>query len=339
MVKFVHGDLFDDDSEAVVNTVNCAGVMGKGVALQFKRRFPGNYKAYRAACGRGEVRIGKMFVFDNGGLAKPKWIINFPTKRDWRENSRIDYIADGLDDLAKVLSGLDVKSVSIPPLGCGLGRLDWRAVRPLIEQRLLSLVHCNIIVHEPERRPVADLAATPPPEMTTGRAALLELAWRYLSAMMSPFVTLLELHKLMYFLQEAGQPLRLRFVKAPHGPYAENLSHVLRRIEGHYLFGYADGENNPDKPITIAPGAMKEAEAKLAEECETLERINEVSRLCRGFETPRGMELLASVHWLVFHEKCKNAEEVKSGLWNWNESKRRFGEHEVIAAINALSGK
>ena len=99
MVRFRHGDLFEDGSEAIVNTVNCVGVMGKGVALQFKRRFPGNYKAYRAACARGEVRTGRMFVFDNGWLSCPKWIINFPTKRDWRENSDIDYIASGLDDL------------------------------------------------------------------------------------------------------------------------------------------------------------------------------------------------------------------------------------------------
>ena len=341
MVTFRHGDLFGDGSEAVVNTVNCVGVMGKGVALQFKRLFPGNFRAYKAACKAGEVKIGKMFLYDNGGLVNPKWIVNFPTKRDWREVSKLDYIADGLDDLARLLHEIGAKSVSIPPLGCGLGRLNWRAVKPLIEQRLAPLAQCSVIVHEPGFTAREAAVPTTLPEMTLGRASLLKLAWEYLSAMMSPFVTLLEIHKLMYFLQEEGQDLRLRFAKAPHGPYAENLAHVLRRIEGHFIFGYSDGINNPDKPITIAPGIMKVAEAKLADDEAAAGRIRAVMRLCRGFETPDGLELLASVHWLMSKEGRNDVCSIVEGLREWSAAKGRFsqGDVEVAAARIKTSGR
>jgi O-acetyl-ADP-ribose deacetylase (regulator of RNase III) len=124
---------------ALVNTVNTEGVMGKGVALQFRRAYPENYEAYRAACARGEVKIGRMFVYDTGRLGRPRWIINFPTKRHWRSKSSVEDIEAGLADLRDVMPQLEIKSVALPALGAGLGGLRWDDVQPRIEAALGDL--------------------------------------------------------------------------------------------------------------------------------------------------------------------------------------------------------
>ena len=151
MIRFTQGDLFASGCEALVNPVNCVGVMGKGLALQFRSRFPANYEAYREACARGAVRPGRCFVFD-AGAGRPRVIVNFPTKRHWREPSRIEDIAAGLDDLAGVLRRHAIGSVAIPPLGCGLGGLPWPRVRSLLLDRLARSERVSVVIHEPSRR-------------------------------------------------------------------------------------------------------------------------------------------------------------------------------------------
>ena len=220
MIEFKTGDILRADAEALVNTVNCVGIMGRGIALQFKTTFPENFKAYEAACAREEVRPGRMFVFATGYLSNPKYIINFPTKRHWRGRSRIEDIDAGLRALAAEIPKRGIRSIAVPPLGSGLGGLDWRVVRPRIEAALRSLDQVQVIVFEPSgslgAQPRARVAKAP--KMTAGRAALLGLMSEYLRGLMDPFVTLLEVHKLMYFMQEAGEPLKLRYVQAPYGP-------------------------------------------------------------------------------------------------------------------------
>jgi O-acetyl-ADP-ribose deacetylase (regulator of RNase III) len=130
VVEFVTGNLLEADVDALVNTVNTKGVMGKGIALQFRRAFPENYEAYRAACDAGEVRLGRMFVFLTGRLERPRVIINFPTKGHWKSRSRLTDVEAGLHDLRRVLVEYGVDSVALPPLGCGLGGLRWAEVRP-----------------------------------------------------------------------------------------------------------------------------------------------------------------------------------------------------------------
>ena len=151
MIRFVQGDLFASGCEALVNPVNCVGVMGKGLALQFRRRFPANYEAYREACVRREVRPGRCFVFD-AGAGSPRFVVNFPTKRHWRDRSRIEDIAAGLDDLAGILDRRAVLSLAVPPLGCGLGGLPWPRVRSLLLDRLAPCEGISIVIHEPARR-------------------------------------------------------------------------------------------------------------------------------------------------------------------------------------------
>ena len=220
MIRFTTGDILAEDAEALVNTVNCVGVMGRGIALQFKKAFPDNFRVYADACARGEVQPGRMFVFETGALTNPRYIINFPTKRHWRGNSRIEDIQAGLKDLATVIRARDIRSIAVPPLGSGLGGLEWSDVRPRIEKALHGFNDLDVVVFEPRGAPAAErmVQSQDVPKMTAGRAALVGLMDRYLNGLLDPFVTLLEVHKLMYFMHAAGQRLKLRYTKGPYGP-------------------------------------------------------------------------------------------------------------------------
>ncbi|MER9868765.1 macro domain-containing protein [Mesorhizobium sp. M0136] len=338
MIEFRTGDILRANAEALVNTVNCVGIMGRGIALQFKNDFPENFKAYAAACAREEVQPGKMFVFETRTLTNPKYIINFPTKRHWRGKSRMEDIDSGLRALVEEIRRRGIRSIAIPPLGSGLGGLNWADVRPRIEAALSAIDGLDVIVFEPNSAPVSTTSREVP-SMTPGRAALVALMHRYLGGLMDPFVTLLEVHKLMYFMQEAGEPLNLRYVKGPYGPYAENLRHVLRSVEGHLVSGYADGGDAPDKQLELVPGATKDAEAFLASSQDTVSRFERVGKLVEGFETPFGLELLTTVHWVATHEQAKDAEEAVAKVYSWSDRKRRFSPRQVGIAFHTLNSK
>ena len=338
MIRFTQGDILKADAEALVNTVNCVGVMGRGIALQFKNVFPENFKAYEAACRREEVQPGWMFVFDTGKLTGPRYIINFPTKRHWRGKSHIEDIQSGLEALVNEIRTRNIGSIAIPPLGSGLGGLNWTEVRPLIERALATVPEVDAVVFEPGGAPMDARAnrSSDVPKMTAGRAALLGLMDRYLAALMDPFITLLEIHKLMYFLQAAGQPLGLNYVKWAFGPYAENLRHVLRKIEGHLISGYADGGDAPHKQLALVPGAVQDAEAFLKDDPAARERFDRVVRLVEGFETPFGLELLATVHWVVSREHEQSDEDILRATYAWSPRKRRFTPAQVRLAAERL---
>jgi len=339
MIEFKTGDLLKDDAEALVNSVNCVGVMGRGVALQFKRAFPDNFRIYQRACRRGEVRPGHMLVVETDRLTHPRFIINFPTKRHWRGKSRLEDIEAGLEDLVQVIAERRIRSIALPPLGSGLGGLDWKTVRPLIETSLADLPDVRVSIYEPH--PGGEARKLPPgraPRMTPGRAALIGLMSAYLRALMDPIVALLEVHKLMYFMQEAGEQLKLRFVKAPYGPYAENLRHVLQDVEAHYTVGYT-GVDAPTTEISLVPGALEEAEAALVAAEPTRARLARVVDLVHGFETPHGLELLSSVHWLVAHEGAISRSEVTRQLHAWNPRKQRFTAAQINLALDTLTAK
>ncbi|NTU79534.1 MAG: macro domain-containing protein [Chloroflexales bacterium] len=341
MITYQTGDLLQADVEALVNTVNCVGIMGRGIALQFKNAYEDNYKAYVAACKRGEVQPGRMLVFETNALIGPRYIINFPTKRDWRGKSRLEYIDTGLTALVEEIRRRDIHSIAIPPLGSGLGGLDWQVVRPRIAAALEPLDGVRVEIYEPsapQERP-APAQAPKTPRMTAGRAALVLLMHRYLGGLMDPFVTLLEVHKLMYFMQEAGQPLRLDFRKAIYGPYAENLRHVLHAVEGYFVTGYADGGDEPGKPLELLPGAVEAATPLLREDKEAHARFDRVANLVDGFETPFGLELLSTVHWVARNEGTHTAEGVIEGTHSWNERKRRFSADQIILTRDVLMRK
>jgi len=337
VIRYAQGDILEAHTEALVNTVNSVGVMGRGIALQFKRAFPGNFKAYEAACKRGEVQPGRMFVYETGELS-PRFVINFPTKVHWRGKSRLEYIELGLEALVGEITTRNIRSIAIPPLGSGLGGLDWAEVRPLIERAMSIVPDVDAVVYEPARAP----AATPStkdvdsPRMTPGRAALVALTARYLAGLLDPAINLLELHKLMYFLQAAGEPLRLRYKKAWYGPYAENLRHVLMAVEGHLIIGYGGEGDSPDTVLELVPGASDAAETYLSGREATQRRFSRVDELVEGYETPYGLELLATVHWIVANEGIDDADQVAEATWAWGHRKRRFTRGQIDLALERL---
>lgn len=335
MIEYKNGDILREDVEAIVNTVNCVGIMGRGLALQFKNKFPQNFKEYQLACTNKEVQLGKMFVHQTGQLINPKYIINFPTKGHWKQNSKIEDISNGLDDLITIIEKYSIKSIAIPPLGSGLGGLDWKMVKKLIEEKLKN-INCTIILFEPLEQKIEKSITKEIPKMTAGRAALIGLMDRYLKGLMDPFISLIEVHKLMYFMQESGEELRLKYKKAQFGPYADNLRHVLNTIEGHFISGYEDGGDAPTKQLKLIPKAVEDAKNYLTNKKNTNENFVKVAKLVDGFETPFGLELLSTVHWVVKNENASNLEEVISKIYNWNERKKQFSRKQIQIALDTL---
>lgn len=342
MIQEAHGNLLDAEADALVNTVNTVGVMGKGIALQFKRAFPENYKAYKRACDQGAVQLGQMFIWDAGALVSegPRFIINFPTKGHWRSKSKVADIRAGLEDLVAQLRDLPVKSVAVPPLGCGHGGLRWSEVKPLIEEAFGQLPDVEVMLFPPEGAPAANDQAirTARPKMTYGRAAVVAVMERYL-----PFaveVTPVDIQKLMYFMQEAGEPLKLDFQKGRYGPYADNLRHVLQGMEGHYVRGTGDGSAKALDliPFEILDGASTEAAAVLDARTGSNTHLEGVAQLIEGFESTYGLELLATVHWASLRDDDGNrraepltldaAEQV---VGSWNRRKERLFTPQHIA--------
>ena len=340
MIEFKRGDIIIEEAEALVNSVNCVGIMGKGVALQFKTAFPANFREYAAACRRGEVVPGKVFVFETGQLTHPHYIINLPTKRHWRGKSRIEDIEAGLRSLRQEIESRGIRSVALPPLGSGLGGLNWTKVRRLIEQELKELRNVEVVVFEPTpgagHKPETEAGSIP--RMTPSRAALLALMRRYLAGLLDPFVTLLEVHKLMYFMQEAGERLNLRFVAATYGPYAENLKYLLREIDGYYITGPTNGSEAPRQALHLVPGALRDADAQLRDQPDTHARVERVADLVGGFESPFGLELLSTVHWLVRYGEA-GADDIVEKTYAWGARKRRFQPEQIQLAFSVLSKK
>lgn len=337
MIEARTGNILDAHAAALVNTVNTFGVMGKGIALQFRQAFPENYEVYRRACEKGEVKPGHMLVVPTNRLENPRYIINFPTKRHWKGKSKIEDIKAGLTDLVAVLRREQILSVAVPPLGCGNGGLDWRDVRPLIVKALACVPEVTVHLYEPHGAPEVEAmpVATKRPNLNSNGAALLSVMADY--GIPGYRLTLLEIQKLAYFLQIAGQPWNLNFEKNKYGPYAEALNHVLQRMEGHYIRGY--GDRSREASVRVLPEGSAAANQVLIEEVGTVERVQRVSELIEGFETPHGMELLASVHWVAQESATARSDWQRafSLIQSWNERKKKvFPASHVRAAFNQL---
>lgn len=338
MIHEVTGNLLKADTEALVNTVNIEGVMGKGLALQFKKAYPEMFKEYAKLCKAGLIQIGQVHVFERKELLNPRYIINFPTKKHWREKAKLEYVEQGLRSLVQEIKIRNIKSIAIPALGAGLGGLEWQRVQPLIQMAFVQLPDVEVFVYPPQDSPNASeiIHRTPRPEMTLTRAFVLHVLNAY--SVLGYELTLLEVHKLLYFLQCAGEPLKLRFEGYLYGPYADNLRHVLHSFEGHFIQGFGDGKNAPTTIISVLPDAIDEAEqlikrnrqAQLASEA----RLQRVFDLIEGFESPYGMELLASVHWVTQNNHgVSDSESALKAIQEWSQDKRKrlHSEHVYIA--------
>jgi O-acetyl-ADP-ribose deacetylase (regulator of RNase III) len=323
MIRYTTGNLLAAEADALVNTVNTVGVMGKGIALMFKEAFPANYVAYEAACKAGDVEVGHMFVTERRELMGPRWIINFPTKKHWRHPSKLDWVTDGLDDLKALIERLDIRSIALPPLGSGNGGLDWSVVRECIETKLSGLNDVDIIVYEPtsQYQNVSKRAGVE--KLTPARALVAELVRRY--AVLGFECSLLEVQKLAYLLERSlarrqlANVLDLRFEANRFGPFAPRLTHLLNALDGSYL--HSDkriADAGPLDVIRFADAKRDHVGAFLQSEGKAyLPSLEETAELIDGFETPLGMELLATVDWLVDHGETPTVSGIRDGLKRW----------------------
>lgn len=312
MIRFTTGNLLDADVEAVVNTVNTVGVMGKGIALMFKERFPENFVAYEAATKRGEVQVGRMFVTASTELSGPRWIINFPTKKHWRNPSKLEWVAEGLEDLRRAIAEKGIRSIAVPPLGSGNGGLDWASVRPLIEAALGDLADVQVVVYEPTAKYQNVAKGRGVEKLTPARALIAEMIRRY--SVLGLECSILEVQKLAWVLERVIQrckladPLKLEFQANRYGPYAHKLTHLLNALDGSYLHcekRLADA--SPFDTIHFDNQLQTKLRAffSTAEGAVFAEAVNKTDELIDGFQSPLGMEALATVDWLIARERAE----------------------------------
>ncbi len=340
MITYKTGNLLDAPVEALVNTVNTVGVMGKGVALQLKNAYPENAKAYTDAAKEGKIKVGEVFVVPVNSMTSVRYIFNFPTKAHWRYPSRIEWIKSGLDSLRQQLLEHKVKSVALPPLGCGNGGLDWSEVRPLIESALTDLP-IEVVVYEPTAEIQEILKKeekTSASKLTPVRAMLLQLLYRYRA--LGEFTSEFAAEKLSYFLQRFGEKqLKLNFQKGVYGPYSGKVRHILYAVNGYYIKGYEQKDAKPFEPLELIVEKSFEVkeflEANLA--TEEKKRLETVGTFIEGFESPYGLELLATVDFLIEENQSLKSEVIKAGLQKWSQRKQElFKEQHIQLALGHL---
>lgn len=332
MIRFTKGNLLDANTEALVNTVNTVGVMGKGIALQFKDTYPNNYRVYRNACKAGTFRTGQVLAVLDKDLKGPRWIINFPTKAHWKSPSQYRYIEDGLKALKEKLLELNIKSIAIPPLGCGNGGLDWESVKPLINSELADL-DIEILVFEPneaikaalqEENKIKEIKLTP------ARAMLLYSLFAYEN--MGEQSSLFVANKLAYFLQRSGENLKLKFEAHHFGPYSVQLNHVLYNLNGVYLKGLEQNQAKPFEPIQLNYEKWEEVKAYIQLELspEQRTRLHNVLQLINGFESAFSLELLATVDYLMAEKRERPTNDILNEIKMWSERKTKMFRSEYV---------
>lgn len=350
MIQYTKGNLLEAPVDALVNTVNTVGVMGKGIALMFKERYPKNMDEYAKACKEKRVVTGKMFVTETAELLGPKWIVNFPTKRHWRAKSQMEWVESGLEDLRAFIVENKVQSIAIPPLGAGNGGLNWSDVKPKIEAALSGLEGVDIYVFEPTTQYQNVAKKQGVQKLTPPRALVAELVRRYWILGME--CSLLEIQKLAWFLQRVvesqGLPnqLNLEFKANNYGPYANNLDHLLNALDGSYL--KADKRIPDSAPLDVIwfDDAKKDVVSTYlnSEASDYLPALKKATEVIDGFESPYGMELLSTVDWLISREGCKpDVPSIKDGMACWPAgrqwAKRKsglFDDRSLLFAIDRL---
>lgn len=351
MIRYATGNLIESDAEALVNTVNTVGVMGKGIALMFKEAFPENFKAYSAACKQGEVQLGRMFVTHRSDMYGPKWIINFPTKNHWRYPSKIEWIVEGLADLKNVVNRYDIHSIALPPLGAGNGGLDWADVRPRIEIALADLSDVDIIVYEPTSKYQNVAKRSGVEKLTPSRALVAEIVRRYW--ILGIECSLLEVQKLAWFIENSAldlgldNPLRLEFKANRFGPYADKLRHLLNSLDGSYL--HCDKRISDAGPLDViwfddAKRDFLEAYFTSPEAKAYKPALEMTAQIIDGFESPFGMELLATVDWLRRHGVEPTVRAISDAVKSWpggehsaERKARLFDERLLAMALERLA--
>jgi len=325
MITFTRGNLLEANTEALVNTVNTVGVMGKGIALMFKEAFPENFRSYAKACKAGNVQTGKMFVTERNVLIGPRWIINFPTKQHWRNPSQMEWIDDGLADLYRFIQENEIHSIAIPPLGSGNGGLDWNCVKEKIITALSNLPDLEVLVYEPTRAYQNVTKKNGVQKLTPARALIADLVRRYCSIGID--CSILEIQKLAWFLERTIEhfaihnPLNFQFTANRYGPYAHRLMHLLNALDGSYL--QCEKRISDAIPSDIIRFDYQKQSVisdylSLSENSQYVLALEKTEARIDGLQSPLGLEALATVDWLLTKNKCQpTIQSIKKGLKNW----------------------
>jgi O-acetyl-ADP-ribose deacetylase (regulator of RNase III) len=323
MMQFVTGNILESKAEALVNTVNTVGVMGKGIALQFKNQFPNNYKAYKEACKNNSLKVGQLLVTEeNSLLTGHKIIVNFPTKTHWRLPSEYGYIKAGLEALVKEINARKIHSIAIPPLGSGNGGLDWNRVKPMIVEALKD-VDCEVVLFEPNAA-IKEVLKNERVKLTPARAMMLSVLYELVRN--GEFVSEFSAEKVAYFLQRLGarEEFKLEFKPNFYGPYSGKVRHVLYHLNGSYIMGFSSKDKKPFEELSI----MMDTEPEVVD---YLNRpghenfaniVGKTKALLAGYYSPFGLELLSTVDFIIADIKTDNHERVLQELENWNDRKR-----------------
>jgi O-acetyl-ADP-ribose deacetylase (regulator of RNase III) len=324
-MKFLTGNILESKAEALVNTVNIEGVMGKGIALQFKKAFPYNYKVYKKGCEEGDVKIGKLLVVkDKSLLDGEKIIINFPTKTTWRKPSEYIYIEEGLKDLKRIIEEHTFKSIAIPPLGAGQGGLNWEKVKSLLTKYLTD-VDAEIIIYEPNSKIKEELKKERA-KLTPARAML--LAMMYELVRNGEFVSEFAAEKIAYFLQKFGgeKVLKLDFKENFYGPYSGKVRHVLYYLNGSYIMGFSSMDKKPFETLELIMDGEKDVQdyLNLPENEEFIQIINKTKSFLKGYYSNLALELLSTVDYVNQKFKLQNESEIREKIENWSDRKKNL---------------
>lgn len=321
MINYVTGNILDSDAQAIVNTVNTVGIMGKGIALQFKKAYPSNYKSYSNACKNKEVVVGKMFVTSDRNISSgEKLIINFPTKQHWRKPSEYVYIEDGLDDLINIIKSNQIKSIAIPPLGAGNGGLKWEKVKKIIEEKL-SVLDIEIFVFEPSSQIVEKLKKERV-KLTDARALLLFVLYDLVKN--GEFVSEFSSEKVSYFLQRFGAKkyFKLQFLPNFYGPYSGKVRFVLNALNGSYVMGYSDMDKKPFEPLTIVADGFNDVKNHIENKPELAIIAKNTTDFLNGFYSDFALELLSSIDFIASTEKTFDKQIISNKLNDWSDRKQ-----------------
>ena len=324
MIKYEVGDMFLSNADCLVNTVNCEGYMGKGVAYQFKLKFPENNKAYVKACKSGKLYVGTLHFYEEDGVM----IINFPTKNKWREKSRMSYITIGLDKLIELLPQLSVKTIAIPPLGCGNGGLDWQEVRAVIEKKLSPVQDkYQFLVYEPSRNFIQKSKQVP--KLGVSSLVLMQMAMgleRFNS---------LRLQKTAYFMNIFLKENFFKFQKYKYGPFAYSIDIVSKRIREYQ--SYYNVNNTRDTYNMVYQVLCSSKTDK------DLERLNVAIKRAVSYvnqiKEDKNLEGIATVLFLIVEQNVYDLskEKVVDLFKGWSEDKaRRFSRQEIVSYIDYL---
>lgn len=353
MIRCTQGNILEADAEALVNTVNTVGVMGKGVALMFKEAFPDNFTAYKRACDANELNTGRVFVTERRSLTEPnpRWIVNFPTKQHWRNPTQIEWVKDGLQDLRAFIVKNSVKSVAVPPLGCGNGGLAWNDVRPLIEDALGDIPNVDVLVYEPTAKYQNVAKRSGVEELTPPRAMIVEAVRQYVVLDME--CSLIEVQKLGWLLERAvvnsglPNPFDFRFAPNRYGPFSQPLMHLLDKLDGSYLgCDKRIADARPEEPVYFKPDKRDAVDLYLRTEAKEYgPAMEKVWDIIDGFQSPFGMELLATVDWILENKfAAVNPAEVRGALAKWPGGEgsgarklKIFNERSITLALDRLA--